>query len=43
MGWDLDRLQAEGKLVVDHIKLDREQIDMTGDYDLEALDGRRLA
>ncbi|MCU4183373.1 circadian clock protein KaiC [Acidiferrimicrobium sp. IK] len=37
LGWDLDRLQAEGKLVVDYVKVDREQIDMTGDYDLEAL------
>jgi circadian clock protein KaiC len=36
-GWDLERLQAEGKLVVDYIKVEREQIDMTGDYDLEAL------
>jgi circadian clock protein KaiC len=37
LGWDLDRLQAEGMLVVDHVKVERERIDQTGDYDLEAL------
>ena len=37
LGWDLNRLSAEGMLVVDYVKVQREQIDMTGDYDLEAL------
>jgi circadian clock protein KaiC len=37
LGWDLDRLCAEQKLVVDHVKVERERIDQTGDYDLEAL------
>lgn len=37
LGWDLDQLAKEGQLVVDYIKVEREQIDMTGDYDLEAL------
>jgi circadian clock protein KaiC len=37
LGWDLDVLCAGGKLVVDHIKVERERIDQTGDYDLEAL------
>jgi circadian clock protein KaiC len=37
LGWDLDLLQAEGKLVVDHVRVERERIDQTGDYDLEAL------
>jgi circadian clock protein KaiC len=37
LGWDLARLRREKKLVVDHIKVEREQIDMTGDFDLEAL------
>lgn len=36
-GWDLEELIEQGKLVVDYIKVEREQIDMTGDYDLEAL------
>ena len=37
LGWDLAGLQAEGKLVVDHVKVERERIDQTGDYDLEGL------
>jgi circadian clock protein KaiC len=37
LGWDLGALCAEGQLVVDHVKVERERIDKTGDYDLEAL------
>jgi circadian clock protein KaiC len=37
LGWDLDALCAAGNLVVDHVKVERERIDKTGDYDLEAL------
>jgi len=37
LGWDLERLSGEGKLIVDHVKVERERIDQTGDYDLEAL------
>jgi circadian clock protein KaiC len=37
LGWDVEGLRAEGKLVVDHVKVERERIDQTGDYDLEAL------
>ena len=37
LGWDLNQLCADGKLVVDHVKVERERIDQTGDYDLEAL------
>jgi circadian clock protein KaiC len=37
LGWDLDAMCAAGKLVVDHVKVERERIDQTGDYDLEAL------
>lgn len=37
LGWDLDGLCRAGKLVVDHVKAERERIDETGDYDLEAL------
>ena len=36
-GWDLHQLCAEKKLVVDHVLLERELIDQTGDYDLEGL------
>jgi circadian clock protein KaiC len=37
LGWDLEGLQAEGNLVIDYVKVERERIDQTGDYDLEAL------
>src|SRR4051812_3821144 len=37
LGWDLDQLCEDGKLVVDHVKVEREHIEQTGDYDLEAL------
>ena len=37
LGWDLDALVEDGKLVVDHVKVERERIDQTGDYDLEGL------
>lgn len=37
LGWDLPGLSAQGKLVLDHVKVERERIDQTGDYDLEAL------
>jgi len=37
LGWDVEDLCEDGKLVVDHVKLEREQIDETGEYDLEAL------
>jgi circadian clock protein KaiC len=36
-GWDLERLVADRQLVVDFVKVEREHIDMTGDYDLEGL------
>ena len=37
LGWDIEGLCAEGKLVVDHVKVEREHIEQTGDYDLDAL------
>jgi circadian clock protein KaiC len=37
LGWDIQALCADGQLVVDHVRVEREQIDQTGDYDLEAL------
>src|SRR3954453_1854511 len=36
-GWELAALCAAGELVIDHVKVERERIDKTGDYDLEAL------
>ena len=37
LGWDLQQLSQDDLLVVDHVKVEREQIDQTGDYDLTAL------
>ncbi|MDB5953747.1 circadian clock protein KaiC [Ramlibacter sp.] len=37
LGYDLDGLIAENRLVIDHVQLDRSQIEETGDYDLEGL------
>ena len=37
LGFDLDRLAKDGKLVVDHVRVERSEIEETGDYDLEGL------
>ncbi|HEY2427386.1 MAG TPA: circadian clock protein KaiC [Acidimicrobiales bacterium] len=37
LGWDLPRLIAEGRLVLDFVSARREDIEQTGDYDLSAL------
>ena len=37
LGWDLDQLIADGMLIVDFVRVEREHIAMTGDYDLEGL------
>ena len=37
LGIDLEGLIAEGKIFVDHIKVDRNEIEETGEYDLEGL------
>jgi circadian clock protein KaiC len=36
-GYDLPRLQKEGKLAIDHVYIERSEIEETGEYDLEAL------
>lgn len=36
-GWDLQQLCDDDRLIVDHVLVEREHIDQTGDYDLEAL------
>jgi len=36
-GFDLERLQREGKLAVDHVFIERSEIEETGEYDLEGL------
>ncbi|RTL63957.1 MAG: circadian clock protein KaiC [Hyphomicrobiales bacterium] len=35
--YDLQRLIAEGKLAVDHVHVDRNQLEESGDYDLDGL------
>jgi len=37
MGFDLDELVRQKKLVLDHITIDRTEIEETGEYDLEGL------
>ena len=37
LGFDLDRLAAEKKLLVDYVHVERSEIEETGDYDLDGL------
>lgn len=37
LGYDIERLIAEKKIAVDHIHLDRNEIEEAGDYDLDGL------
>lgn len=37
LGFDLKKLVADKKLRIDHVKVERSEIDETGEYDLEAL------
>ncbi len=37
LGFDLDQLVKEKKLVVDYVRVERSEIEETGDYDLEGL------
>lgn len=37
LGFDVDKLIAEKKLVIDHVKVDRAEIEENGEYDLEGL------
>jgi circadian clock protein KaiC len=37
LGFDLDNLVAEGKLLLDHVHIERSEIEETGEYDLEGL------
>jgi len=36
-GYDLEKLQEEGKLSIDHVFIERSEIEETGEYDLEGL------
>lgn len=37
LGYDLDGLVADGKLVIDHVRVERGEIEEAGEYDLEGL------
>ena len=37
LGFDLDRLVADKKIVLDHVHIERSEIEETGEYDLEGL------
>src|SRR5262249_20664395 len=37
LGFDLDRMIADGKLSVDYVRVERTEIEETGEYDLEGL------
>ena len=37
LGYDLDGLVAAGKLAIDHVRVERSEIEETGEYDLEGL------
>ncbi|GLS47070.1 circadian clock protein KaiC [Methylobacterium brachythecii] len=37
LGYDLDRLVAEKKLAIDHVRVERSEIEESGEYDLEGL------
>ena len=37
LGFDLDQLSADNKLTLDHVAIERSEIEETGEYDLEAL------
>ena len=37
LGYDLDGLVAAGKIAIDHVKVERSEIEETGEYDLEGL------
>src|SRR3970282_950661 len=37
LGFDLDRLVAEKKLFLDHVHIQRSEIEATGEYDLDGL------
>ncbi len=36
-GFDLEQLQKDGKLAIDHVYIERSEIEETGEYDLEGL------
>ncbi|RYD78927.1 MAG: circadian clock protein KaiC [Sphingobacteriales bacterium] len=37
LGYDLDKMQADKMLLIDHVRLDKNDIEETGDFDLEGI------
>lgn len=37
LGFDLEKLAAENKIAIDHVRIERSEIEETGEYDLEGL------
>ncbi len=37
LGYDIDALVADGKLVIDHVHIERAEIELSGEYDLEGV------
>src|SRR5438045_1061816 len=37
LGFDLDKLQRQKKIALDHVRIERREIEETGEYDLEGL------
>lgn len=37
LGWDLDQLVSDGKLIIDHVYIKPNSLEETGEYDLEGL------
>src|SRR5882724_7057358 len=37
LGFDLDELQAKGKIAIDYVRIERSEIEETGEFDLEGL------
>jgi circadian clock protein KaiC len=37
LGYDLDQLVADGRITIDHVQVDRSEIEENGEYDLEGL------
>lgn len=37
LGFDVDRLVAEGRIYIDHVRVERNEIEEAGEYDLEGL------
>src|SRR6202000_2537222 len=37
LGFDIEKLKQEKKLIIDHVRVERSEIDEAGEYDLEGL------